>query len=219
MAQITQDWLKVDKDSGSGNETLNLTALQAHTGRLPRTIVMTGTTDSDAEATANVTQQGKTEFVTFDQAIWNVANSATTCVLTGKSNSSKLTFSKQILEQSTFDVTITSTYQTVDGDNVQHNETNGQALSSDYGAEAEYTFSVTLTFQANPTAESRSRNIVATTNSGATNTAQLVQAGQSSYILFNGHQEASVTIGNTVGSQITVDLDSNDTWTLELNEV
>lgn len=87
-------WLIVNPSSGSGNGTVANSAAP-HTGRLVRTGTVTVTGVGVATpVTYRVTQEPKAEFVAFDNgADMSAPKGAGKVTVTGKSNSSKLTFS------------------------------------------------------------------------------------------------------------------------------
>ena len=87
------NWLQVNPSTGSGNGTIANSA-SAHTGRVARTgtVTVTGVGVS-IPATYQVTQEPKAEFASFDNGPEMSANKgAGKVTVTGKSNSSKLTF-------------------------------------------------------------------------------------------------------------------------------
>lgn len=86
-------WLIVNPSTGSGNGTVSNSAA-AHTGRVARTgtVTVTGVGVS-TPATYRVTQEPKAEFVTYDNGTeMSAQKGAGKVTITGKSNSSKLTF-------------------------------------------------------------------------------------------------------------------------------
>lgn len=86
-------WLTVAPMSGVGNATITNTGT-VHTGREQRTTTVTGTaTGVSPNKTYTVVQKAKPEFVSFDNgAEITVPKTGGTLTITGKSNSSKLTF-------------------------------------------------------------------------------------------------------------------------------
>ena len=134
-------WLTTTPSTGSGNGTISNSA-SPHTGRVARTgtVTVTGTGVTNP-VTYQVSQSPKAEFVEFDNgASMSAPKAGGTVTVTGKSNSSKLTFSwaGQVI-----DVNIPTNY-TAGGASAS----NGAAISGDPGATAQFNFSIALTFPA-----------------------------------------------------------------------
>ena len=87
-------WLIINPTQGSGNGTTTNSA-NAHTGRVARTGIVTVTgVGVSTPATYRVIQEPKAEFASYDNGTEMSANKdAGKVTITGKSNSSKLTFS------------------------------------------------------------------------------------------------------------------------------
>ena len=160
------NWAVVNPSSGSGNATVNVSSNAPHTGRNVRTTVLTITAANVEAKTVNVTQQGKPAYVdTVDAATAEKGGQNVT--ISGKSNAAKLTFS---LGTGNLEITLPTTY--IAG-GVQTN--NGNAISGDPGASAEYDFSIVITVPENTTIGELSRQIIVSDGEGHTDTCLLTQ--------------------------------------------
>lgn len=197
-------WLTTTPSTGSGNGTISNSAT-AHTGRVARTgtVTVTGTGVTDP-VTYVVSQTPKAEFASFDNgASMSAAKAGGTVTVTGKSNSSKLTFSwaGQVL-----DVSIPSSY-TAGGNTVN----NGSAITGDPGATAEFAFSIALTFPANTTIEEITRSLIVTDNAGNTAQIAIVQAAGDATLSVS---PASITIPQAGTPAVSVTVTSNTSWSV-----
>ena len=130
-------WLVPSKTSGSGNDTVNVTAGTDNTGRNARSTNMTFKAANCEDVVRAVTQAGKPEFVTIESTKSVSKNGVATLTITGTTNSSKLTFS--LASGGTLSLTLPTSYI---ANSVQTD--NGVAITGDPGASAEYAFSIAL---------------------------------------------------------------------------
>lgn len=151
-------WLTVHPMSGSGNATLTNTGTN-HTGRNSRSTTVTATVKGlSVSRSYTVVQKALEEFVSITgDASVSVDREGQTLILSGLSNSSKLTFAS-----SSTDVTVSSSY-TVNGATA----TNGAVITGDPGASSQYEFSILVTVPVNTGTSALSFTITATTASGA----------------------------------------------------
>ena len=196
-------WLTVSPGSGSGNGTISNSA-SAHTGRVARTGTVTVTgTGVVTPATYQVTQTPLAEFASFDEGATMAASKAGgTVTVTGKSNSSKLTFS---WAGTVSDVNIPSTY-TAAGSSA----TNGSAITGDPGASAQFAFSVALTFPANTSVSDITRSLIVTDNAGNAVQIAIVQAAGDATLSVS---PTEITIPQA-GTAQSVTVTSNTSWTV-----
>ncbi|HIZ15096.1 MAG TPA: hypothetical protein H9816_04210, partial [Candidatus Tidjanibacter faecipullorum] len=145
-------WVTTQPSSGTGNGSVKVSA-SAYTGRTQRSGSLTYTAEGAEEVVQTVSQQGKAEFVTVQNASATKAGGSVT--ITGKSNSSKLTFA---LGTGDLTISLPGTY-TAAGKSA----TSGTAISGDPGGSAEFDFSITISVPANGTIAARSRQITVTT--------------------------------------------------------
>lgn len=196
-------WLNVTPQSGSGNDTISNSANE-HTGRVARTgtVTVTGVGVSKP-ATYQVIQSPKEEFVSFDNgAEMSAPKNGGAVTVTGKSNSQKLTFK---WSGSVLDVTIPETY-TANGSSAN----NGQNISGDPGATAEFAFSLALTFPANTEVEEVQRILIVEANGGQSKQITIKQAAGDATLTV---EPTEITIPQDGYAQ-TVQVTSNTTWTV-----
>lgn len=196
-------WLQITPESGSGNGSISNSA-QAHTGRVARTgtVTVTGVGVS-VPATYKVTQTPKAEFASFDNgAEMSAPKGGGTVTVTGKTNSSKLTF-KWNGEVS--DVTIPESYQ-ANGSSAD----NGAAIADDPGATAEFAFSIEFTFPANTTIEEVERVLIVEANGGQSAQITIKQAAGDATLSVD---PTEITIPQD-GSAVSVQVTSNTSWTV-----
>lgn len=195
-------WLSVTPASGSGNGTISNSS-SAHTGRVKREGVVTVQGSGVATAaTYKVIQTPKAEYVSFDNGSeMAVEKSGGNVTITGKSNSSKLTFSWV----GTSDVALPSKYEAAG-----EQTSNGSAITGDPGATAEYEYNVTLNVPANTTIDSITRVLKVTANGGQYAQISLVQSAGDAYLSV---APTEITIPQD-GSAVSVTVTSNTSWTV-----
>ena len=202
-------WLTPSKTSGSGNDTVNVTAATDNTGRNSRQTVMTFKAANCPDVERTVTQAGKPEFVTIESAKSVDKAGVATLTITGTSNSSKLTFS--LASGGSLPLTLPSTYI---ANSVATN--NGAAISGDPGATQEFAFSIAFTdIAANPTISARSVQLIVTDNAGNTATCTITQAAGDATLSVS---PASVQLDWNAASAETsasFSVTSNTNWTIE----
>ena len=200
-------WLIPSKTSGSGNDTVNVTAGADNTGRNARSTNMTFKAANCEDVVRAVTQAGKPEFVTIESAKSVDKAGVQTLTITGTSNSSKLTFSLA----SGGSLTLPSSYT---ANSVATN--NGAAISGDPGSSAEFSFSIAFTsIGANPTIAARSVQLIVTDNAGNTATCTITQAAGDATLSVS---PASVQLdwnAATEGTSASFAVTSNTNWTVE----
>ena len=196
-------WLTTTPSSGSGNGTISNSAT-AHTGRVARTGTVTVQGSGIATpSTYTVTQEPKSEFVSFDDgASMAIDKAGGTITITGRTNSSKLTFS---WVGTVTDVTLPSAY-TANGASA----TSGSAISGDPGASSEFTFSIDLVVPQNDTVDSIIRVLKVTANGSQYAQISTEQAAGDPTLSVS---PASITIPQA-GTAVSVTVTSNTSWTV-----
>lgn len=197
------NWLQPSKLSGSGNDTVNVSALSSNTGRNSRSTTVTFKAANCDDVLRTVLQQGKPE----TSAIQSTAaseSSGGTVTITGTSNSSKLTFS---LGTGTLQLTLPSSYTAA---GITTN--NGAAITGDPGAVQEYNFSIALSVPANGDIQSKSRQIIVTDNAGNAYTCTLTLAAGDAYLTVG---QPSGDIPWDASSSVSITVESNTNWTIE----
>ena len=201
-------WLVPSKTSGSGNDTVNVTAGADNTGRNARSTNMTFKAANCEDVVRQVTQAGKPEFVSI-QATAAIDKTGGTITITGTTNSSKLTFS--LASGGTLDLTLPSSYL---ANSVSTN--NGAAISGDPGASQEFPFSIQFAnVGANPTITAKSVQLIVTDNAGNTATCTITQAAGDPTLSVS---PASVQLdwnAATAETSASFTVTSNTNWTIE----
>ena len=202
-------WLIPSKTSGSGNDTVNVTAGADNTGRSSRQTVMTFKAANCPDVERTVVQAGKPEFVTIESAKSVDKAGVQTLTITGTTNSSKLTFS--LASGGTLELTLPSSYT---ANSIATN--NGEAISGDPGATQEFPFSIAFTsIGANPTITARSVQLIVTDNAGNTATCTITQAAGDATLSVS---PASVQLdwnAATEGTSASFSVTSNTNWSIE----
>jgi len=209
-------WLTVAPMSGTGNATITNTGT-VHTGREQRTTTVTGTaTGVSPNKTYSVIQKAKAEFVSFDNgAEISVAKTGGSLTITGKSNSSKLTFALLDLTddgdtpnvvEGGLKLTLPEKY-----DAGGASTTNATAITGDPGAAAEFAFSITFTnIAANTTINELTAALKVTANGGQTAQIAIKQSVGDPTFAFG---QATITL-EASGAAVTNTVVSNTSWTL-----
>lgn len=197
-------WLTPSKVSGSGNDTVNVSASSNNTGRNARSTNVTFKAVGVEDVVRGVTQAGKPEFAQFANSSAASEKTGGTLTLSGTSNSSKLTFS---LGTDNIGLTLPSTY-TAAGLTIN----NGDPVTGDPGAAAEYNWSIQFTIPANQTIDPLTCQVVVTDDAGHTNTCTITLAAGDATLSVNPNSVDIAWDGSTSGS-FTVT--SNTNWTVE----
>lgn len=206
MAEVKHNGVVVSPSSGSGDTTLQVKAEVANRGNR---VAQTATFKVEAVGVAEKKQfvanhLPAAEFIQFDNASPAVDKDGGAITLTGKSNTSKITFNKGAGDIITADISAIQ-FQ-ANGSNA----TSGTAISGDPGAKAKYTFSLTLNASANDTIEARTQQIIAIANGGQKATATLNQTAGDPFIEVT---PTSVDVPQD-GSAVQVTVDTNTTFTV-----
>lgn len=199
-------WANPNKTSGNGNDTVSWSA-SAHTGREARQTTATFAASGVESKTLTIIQSGKTEFVSFDSATASVDKTGGTLTITGKSNSSKLTFA--LTGTNGIGLTLPAKYK---ANSVDTN--NGTAISGDPGAAQEYVFSITFTgINENTSISELVSQLTVTPNSGASaaQTCTITQAAGDAYLTIS---PATITIPAAGTPAQSVTVSSNTNWTI-----
>lgn len=206
MAEVKQNGVVVNPSTGSGDTTLQVKAEVANRGNR---VAQTATFEVEAAGVAEKKQfvanhVPAAEFIEFDNVSPAVDKEGGAITLTGKSNTSKITFSKGAGDIIAADISAIQ-FQ-ANGSNA----TSGTAISGDPGAKAKYAFSLTLTAAVNETIESRTQQIIATANGGQKATATLSQTAGDPFI-----EVTPTTIDVPQdGTAVQVTVDTNTTFTV-----
>ena len=200
------NWITPSKLSGSGNDTVNISANSSNTGRSARSTTVTFKAANCSDVVRTVNQAGKPEFVSFDNNTASVAKAGGSVTITGKSNSSKLTFS--LGSGGTLVISLPSSYT---ANSVSTN--NGASISGDPGASAEYVFSITISnIPANTSVSALTKQLIVTDNASDSATCTISQAAGDATLSVS---PASVTIPWDASEDKSFTVTSNTSWTVE----
>lgn len=198
------NWLTPDKTSGSGNDTVNVSANASNTGRNVRSTQVTFKAVNCADVVRTVNQVGKPEHVAFNNS--TAASEKTGAILTleGVSNSSKLTFSKGI---DNIGITLPQAY-TAAGMNTN----NGAAITGDPGASQEYAWSIQMNVPANSTPEEKTCQITVQDDAGHTSMCTITLAAGEATLSVS---PASIELPWDGSTSAQFSVTSNTNWTIE----
>ena len=204
MASQKFGFVTVDPVSGSGDQAVNFSG-EKHTGRLQRTINLTVTTNGGAKKALVVNQAAAAEVVRSDSPNASVQKTGGNVTITGKSNSTKLTFAVTPAEENGLTLQLPANY-TAAGKITA----NGAVIADDPGAAGEFVWSITISdVPANVTIEELTATLKVTAAGGQTANVTVTQAAGDSTIELDKE-----TINLDVnGTQQTVNVTSNDSWT------
>ena len=206
MAEVKKNGIIVNPSTGSGDTTLQVKAETAHRGNR---VVQIATFEVEGTGVAVKKQFvanhiPAAEFIKFDNTSPAVDKEGGKVTLTGASNSKKITFSKGTGDIISANLTVIKF--TANGAEA----TSGIDISGDPGAKAKYSFSLTLTAEANETIEARTQQIIATASGGQKVTATLNQTAGDPFIEVS---PKSVDVPQD-GSAAQVTVDTNTTFTV-----
>ena len=198
MASQKFGFVTVDPVSGSGDQAVNFSG-EKHTGRLQRTINLTVTTNGGAKKALVVNQAAAAEVVRSDSPNASVQKTGGNVTITGKSNSTKLTFAVTPAEENGLTLQLPANYTAA-----------GKTIADDPGAAGEFVWSITISdVPANVTIEELTATLKVTAAGGQIANVTVTQAAGDSTIELDKE-----TINLDVnGTQQTVNVTSNDSWT------
>lgn len=207
MAEVVkQNGVVVSPSTGSGDTTLQVKAEVVNRGnRLIQTATFKvegiGVTENK-QFVAN--HLPAAEFIEFDNTNPAVDKGGGNVTLTGKSNTTEITFSKGAGDIISADLSAISF--AANGSSA----TSGIAITGDPGAKAKYRFSVKLIAAENETIEARTQQIIATAAGGQRATATLNQTAGDPFIEVT---PIKVDVPQD-GSAVQVTVDTNTTFTV-----
>lgn len=197
------NWAKVSPSSGSGNATVNVSSTAPNTGRDKRSTTLTITAANVTPVTVAVNQAGKPQYAEMQDTA-TAPKAAANVTISGKSNAKRLTFSIGT-SGNTLKPTLPEKYTAAGVET-----TNGEAISGDPGANAEYDFSIVIPVLLNETIEEKTAQIIVTDDAGNTDTCVLTQAAG----------DATLSVSKTSvdltyeGTAVSFDVKSNTTWSI-----
>ncbi len=202
-------WLVPSKTSGSGNDTVNVTAGADNTGRSPRQTTMTFKASGVSDVARTVIQAGKPEFVNIQSAAAVSKDGVTTLTIEGTTNSQALTFA--LTSGGTLPLTLPATYL---ANSVSTN--NGADITGDPGATTEFPFSIQFSnIAANPTISTRTVQLVVTDHAGHTATCTITQAEGDPTLSVSPESVQLDWNAATAETSASFTVTSNTNWTIE----
>lgn len=204
MASQKFSFVTVDPVSGSGDQAVNFSG-EKHTGRIQRTINLTVTTNGGAKKALVVNQAAAAEVVRSDSPNASVQKTGGNVTITGKSNSTMLTFAVTPAKENGLTLQLPANY-TAAGKTTA----NGVVIADDPGAAGEFVWSITISdVPANVTIEELTATLKVTAAGGQTANVTVTQAAGDSTIELD---EEIINL-DVNGTQQTVNVTSNDSWT------
>lgn len=204
MASQKFGFVTVDPVSGSGDQAVSISG-DKYTGRLERTANLIVVTNGGVQKALVVNQAAAAESVTSDSPTATVAKTGGNVTITGKSNSTKLTFAATPAEENGLTLQLPENY-TAAGKQTA----NGAVIADDPGATGEFVWSITISnVPANVSIEELVATLSVTAAGGQKAQVTITQAAGDSTLEIDKE-----TINLDVnGSAQTVNVTSNDEWT------
>lgn len=204
MASQKFGFVTVDPVSGSGDQAVSISG-DKYTGRLERTANLIVVTNGGVQKALVVNQAAAAESVTSDSPTATVAKTGGNVTITGKSNSTKLTFAATPAEENGLTLQLPENY-TAAGKQTA----NGAIIADDPGATGKFVWSITISnVPANVSIEELVATLSVTAAGGQKAQVTITQAAGDSTLEIDKE-----TINLDVnGSAQTVNVTSNDEWT------
>ena len=204
MASQKFGFVTVDPVSGSGDQAVSISG-DKYTGRLERTANLIVVTNGGVQKALVVNQAAAAESVTSDSPTATVAKTGGNVTITGKSNSTKLTFAATPAEENGLTLQLPENY-TAAGKQTA----NGAVIADDPGTTGEFVWSITISnVPANVSIEELVATLSVTAAGGQKAQVTITQAAGDSTLEIDKE-----TINLDVnGSAQTVNVTSNDEWT------
>lgn len=204
MASQKFGFVTVDPVSGSGDQAVSISG-DKYTGRLERTANLIVVTNGGVQKALVVNQAAAAESVTSNSPTATVAKTGGNVTITGKSNSTKLTFAATPAEENGLTLQLPENY-TAAGKQTA----NGAIIADDPGATGEFVWSITISnVPANVSIEELVATLSVTAAGGQKAQVTITQAAGDSTLEIDKE-----TINLDVnGSAQTVNVTSNDEWT------
>lgn len=204
MASQKIGFVTVDPVSGSGNQAVSISG-DKYTGRLERTANLIVVTNGGVQKALVVNQAAAAESVTSDSPTATVAKTGGNVTITGKSNSTKLTFAATPAKENGLTLQLPENY-TAAGKRTA----NGAIIADDPGATGKFVWSITISnVPANVSVDELVAMLSVTAAGGQKAQVTITQAAGDSTLEIDKE-----TINLDVnGSAQTVNVTSNDEWT------
>lgn len=200
-ARAIAGWAHLDKKSGTGNNTVQVT-VDAYSGRNSRNTSVQVATNGGVSKNVSVVQNGKAIYTTKESDP-NVGAAATTATVKFKTN----------VEKFKLKIGNSGTVGSVKVNNVDIPEAGGiYTPAGDPGASGEYVVTVVVNFAANGSIQNKQYtvNISDSVNAEVSATATITQSAADSNLTVSPGQ---LTFEATGGAK-TITITSNDSWTI-----
>lgn len=200
-ARAIAGWAHLDKRSGTGNSTVQVT-VDAYLGRNNRNTTIQVATNGGVSKSVSVVQNGKAIYIAKESNP-NVGADATTATVKFKTNVEKFKLA----------IGNSGTVGSVKVNNVNVPESGGiYTPAGDPGASGEYTVVVVVNFAANTSIKNKQYTVKASdpVNAEVSATATVTQSAADSNLTVSPEQ---LTFEATGGSK-TITITSNDSWTI-----
>lgn len=200
-ARAIAGWAHLDKKSGTGNSTVQVTA-DIYSGRNPRNTSVQVATNGGVSKNVSVVQNGKAIYITKESDP-NVGAAATTATIRFRTN----------VEKFKLGIGNSGTVGSVKVNNVDVPEAGGiYTPVGDPGASGEYTVTVVVNFAANGSILDKQYTIKASdsVNAEVSATATITQSSAGSNLTVSPEQLTFEAVG---GSRL-ITITSNDSWTI-----
>lgn len=200
-ARAIAGWAHLDKRSGTGNSTVQVT-VDAYLGRNTRNTSVQVATNGGVSKNVSVVQKGKAIYITKESDP-NVGATATTATVKFKTN----------VEKFKLEIGNSGTVGSVKVNNVDVPEAGGiYTPAGDPGASGEYTVTVVVNFAANGSIRNKQYTVKASdsVNAEVSATATITQSAADSNLTVSPEQ---LTFEATGGAK-TITITSNDSWTI-----
>lgn len=200
-ARAIAGWAHLDKKSGTGNGTVQVT-VDAYLGRNPRNTSVQVATNGGVSKNVSVVQNGKAIYITKESNL-NVGAAATTATVKFRTN----------VEKFKLEIGNSGTVGSVKVNNVDVPEAGGiYTPAGDPGASSEYTVTVVVNFAANGSIQNKQYTVKASdsVNAEVSATTTITQSAADSNLTVSPEQ---LTFEATGGAK-TITITSNDSWTI-----
>lgn len=200
-ARAIARWAHLDKKTGTGNDTVQVT-VDAYLGRNTRNTAIQVATNGGVSKSVSVVQSGKAIYITKESDP-NVGAEATTATVTFQTN----------VENFKLEIGNSGTVGSVKVNNVDVPEVGGiYTPAGDPGASGEYVVTVVVNFAANGSIQNKQYTVKASdsVNAEVSATATITQSAADSNLTVSPEQ---LTFEATGGSK-TITITSNDSWTI-----
>lgn len=200
-ARAIAGWAHLDKKTGTGNGTVQVT-VDAYLGRNNRNTTIQVATNGGVSKSVSVVQNGKAIYITKESDP-NVGAEATTATVKFKTN----------VNEFKLEIGNSGTVGSVKVNNVDVPEAGGiYTPAGDPGASGEYVVTVVVNFAANGSIQNKQYTVKASdsVNAEVSATATITQSAADSNLTVSPGQ---LTFEATGGSK-TITITSNDSWTI-----